>query len=158
MKRILGFVLAGMMMVSLAACGTEGTKEPETLGEALRQEFHANAGEMDAQEMANTLLASEWISFSGMTTPVEEGLLTGFGNEEIKGFDEAVMFGPMIGTIPFIGYVFEMEEDADIEAFENLLKEESNLAWNVCTQAEETVIENAEDMVLFVMCPRTMEE
>ena len=38
--------------------------------------------------------------------PVEEGYLAGF-EVEIKGFKKGVTFGPMIGTIPFVGYIRE---------------------------------------------------
>lgn len=43
-----------------------------------------------------------------MAMPVSEGLLNGF-NAEITGFEEATMFSPMIGSIPFIGYVFKLK-------------------------------------------------
>lgn len=132
----------------------------ETLGYMLVEEFHvikAENPEITAEEMANTILANPIIQFEGATMPVEAGLLTGFGNAEITGFKEGVMFAPMIGSIPFVGYVFTLEDDTDVDAFTQTLKENADPRWNICTEAEETVIEKADNMVFFVMCPSQFE-
>lgn len=145
----------------------EGTTEEsgsdisgDTVGTALAQEFHAlkaENAEITAQEMADAILANPMIQFGGASMEVEEGLLTGFGNAEIKGFTDGVMFAPMIGSIPFVGYVFTLEEGADVDAFLQTLKDNADPRWNICTEAEETVVENADNMVFFVMCPAQFE-
>ena len=89
--------------------------------------------------------------------PVEEGFLNGFDNE-IHGFSEGAMFSPMVGTIPFVGYVFTLPADADVDAFMNTLKENANLRWNICTTAEEMVTDAVGQTVFFVMCPAEFEE
>lgn len=138
----------------------EGDISGETVGYMLVQEFHAvkaENAEITAQEMADTILANPMIQFEGASMPVEEGLLTGFGNAEITGFKEGVMFAPMIGSIPFVGYVFALDEGADVDAFMQVLKDNADPRWNICTEAEETVVENADNMVFFVMCPSQFE-
>ena len=90
--------------------------------------------------------------------PVEPGFLTGFDNAEITGFEEGVMFAPMMGTIPFVGYVFELEEGADIDAFKQTLETSANLRWNICTEAEELIVDNVENKVFFLMSPKSFEE
>lgn len=107
------------------------------------------------EDMANALIANPIIPFTGMTMPVEPGFLSGF-TEEIKGFSEAAMFGPSIGSIPFIGYIFKV--DGDVDAFVQELKDKSDMRWNVCTQADETVVEAYEDTVFFLMAPAKFEE
>lgn len=132
----------------------------ETLGYMLVQEFHAVKAEnadISAQEMADTILTNPIVQFEGATMPVEAGLLTGFGNAEINGFKEGVMFAPMIGSIPFVGYVFTLEDGTDVDSFMQTLKENADPRWNICTEAEETVIESADNMVFFVMCPAQFE-
>ena len=132
----------------------------ETIGASLAQEFHAIKAEnpeITAQEMADKILTAPMIQISGASMEVAEGLLTGFGNAEITGFNSGVMFAPMIGTIPFVGYVFTLDEGADTEAFMQLLKDNADPRWNICTEAEETVVENADNMVFFVMCPAQFE-
>ncbi len=136
--------------------GAEGT-----LGDALVADFEellaANA-DATAQELADGVLANEMILFSGITMPMEAGLLTGFGNTEITDFDECVMFGPMISSIPFIGYVFDTADAATAETLAAFLAEEANPAWNICTEADQTMIKTIEDKVFFVMCPASIEE
>lgn len=134
--------------------------EGTSIGQNLLQEFHSKKQanpEVTAQEMADYILALESIQFEGASMPVEPGLLTGFNNTEITGFKEGVMFAPMIGSIPFVGYVFTLEEGTDVATFVQLLKENADPRWNICTEAEETVVESAEDMVFFVMCPTQFE-
>lgn len=146
----------------------ETTEETETeaavegtMGEILLADFQAlmeENAEMTTQELADAIITNKIIEFGPATAPVEEGLLTGFGNEEITGFEEATMFAPVIGTIPFVGYVFELGDDADVEAFKTTLSENANLRWNVCTEAEEMVVESVDHTVFFLMCPKSLNE
>lgn len=143
--------------------GTEGMGSNisgDTVGSLLVEEFHALKAEntaITAQEMAEAIIANPMIQFEGAAMEVEEGLLTGFGNTEITGFTDGVMFAPMIGSIPFVGYVFTLEDGADAEAFMQVLKDNADPRWNICVEAEETVVENADNMVFFVMCPSQFE-
>ncbi len=186
MKKIFALLMAASMMLSFAACGnkdaeketeaateavTEATTEEATeaptesadmtIGETLRADFlnrAENSPEETAQAYADALLANPVCEFAGATMPVEEGLLTGFGNDEIKGFKEGVMFSPMIGTIPFVGYIFILEDGSDVEGFMSALKSNANLAWNVCTEADELFVESSGNTVFFLMSPNNFEE
>ena len=175
MKKILTAVLTLALAASVAGCGaktapaetttveetTEARKEPETLGEALLFDFEdrvAENAEATAQELAEGILTNELILFQGGAMPVEEGFLMGFDNVEVTGFEEGVMFAPMIGTIPFVGYVFDMADAESAEELVAVLTENANPRWNICTEAEETVSGTAEDKVFFVMCPKSLEE
>jgi hypothetical protein len=140
---------------------TGDTAGVEDLGQALYESFLAqNDANPDATatEIAEGLLANDFILFSGATMEVEPGYLTGFGNAEITGFEQGTMFAPMIGSIPFVGYVFTLSDDADAESFVTLLSENADPNWNICTEADETVIESAGNKVFFVMCPTSLEE
>jgi len=142
---------------------TEDTAQTsgDTLGQTLLAAFVSATGanaEASAQELADTLLSNEAILFSGASMPVEPGLLTGFGNAEITGFKEGVAFMPMIGTIPFVGYVFTLEDGTDADAFMQTLTDNADPRWNICTEAEETIVEKAGNTVFFLMCPKSLEE
>ena len=89
--------------------------------------------------------------------PVEEGCLNGFGDAEITGFKEGTTFGPMISTIPFIGYVFELKDDTDVNQFISDLKSKAMLNWNICTSADEMKVGHVDKKVFFVMCPKYFE-
>lgn len=180
MKKIIAIMMAMAMLLAFTACGAEkeetkneetkdtvvennDTTAPEkeessdaTVGETLKAEFKANA-DKSAQEIADAVLANSMVQFMPASMPVEEGFLNGF-NDEIKGFKEGIMFGPAIGTIPFVGYVFVLEDGADVDAFKTTLSDNANLRWNICTQAEEMVIESEGNTVFFLMCPSTFEE
>ena len=165
MKKIMASLLVVVMVFSLAACGNKGSgeevKEPETVGEFLLNDFVENS-DGTAQEIANRLIQNEILPFEAVTMPVEPGFLTGFDNAEITGFKEGVMFAPMMGTIPFVGYVFALDDGVDVTEFAEVLGDNANLRWNICTEAEEMIVE-AEDgedgyKVLFLMCPKSFEE
>ena len=144
-----------------SAVEDENAVSGDTVGAMLAEEFHALIAvkpEISAQEMADAILANPMIQFGGATMEVEPGLLTGFGNAEITGFSNGVMFAPMIGSIPFVGYVFTLEDGVDAAAFMQALTDSADPRWNVCVEADETVVENADNMVFFVMCPSQFEE
>lgn len=154
MKKLLAVVLIAVMVMALAACGGG---EVATVGETLVADFEADATGT-AQEIADRIIANDIIEFAGATMPVEPGLLTGFDNAEITGFEEGVMFAPMMGTIPFVGYIFSLEDGADVDAFKQTLEANANLRWNICTEAEELTVTNVENKVFFLMSPKSFED
>ncbi len=128
-----------------------------TVGETLVAVWRANSGK-SAEEIANAVLSHSSIQFMGGVVPVEEGLLTGFDNTEIRGFSSGYMFAPAIGTIPFVGYVFELSDASGADAFVSTLKGAANPRWNICTEAEQTIVEKSGNKVFFLMCPKSFEE
>lgn len=143
-----------------AADNGEAEGTADTLGKTLLAAFKeivkANP-DMNAEGIANELITNPAILFSPAVMPVEEGLLSGFGEYEVKGFEEGAMFAPMIGSIAFVGYVFTLAEDADVDAFITGLEENCDPRWNICVEAEETVTGSEGNKVFFVMCPTTLE-
>ena len=161
MKKLVALLLSAVMMFSLVACGNTGdseeVKEPETVGEFLLQDFLDNS-EGTAQEVADRLIQNEILPFDAVTMPVEPGFLTGFDNAEITEFKEGVMFAPMMGTIPFVGYVFTLDDETDVTEFVTVLGDNANLRWNICTEAEEMIVEAEGSTVFFLMSPKSFEE
>ena len=130
-----------------------------TLGQTLLADFKAKASAgMNTLAIAEALVTNPAIKFSGAAMPIEEGYLSGFDNTEIKGFKSGAMFAPMIGSIAFVGYVFELESAADAPAFKAKLEKSANLIWNICVEAEEMVSGVSGNKVFFVMCPKSLEE
>ena len=68
------------------------------------------------------------------------------------------MFGPSIGSIAFVGYVFTLDEGTNAEEFMSTLKDNADLRWNICVEAEEMVCELVGDKVFFVMSPKSFDE
>ena len=84
---------------------------------------------------------------------IEAGYLNGFDNFEVTGFEQGAIFAPMMGTIPFVGYIFTLPADADVQAFMDSLTQNANLRWNICTSADEMTVSNVDNTVFFVMAP-----
>ena len=83
--------------------------------------------------------------------------MSGFDNFEVTGFESAAMFAPMMGSIAFVGYVFDLADDADVEAFKKNLTDNANLRWQICVTADEMLCESIGDKVFFIMCPTSLD-
>ena len=132
-------------------------EEPKTVGQKLLADFYAKASSGDVMTVAKAIVSNEIIQFPGDAMAVEPGFLSGFDNYEVHGFKNGAMFGPVMGTIPFVGYVFELEDGADKNAFVDGLKANANLRWNICTEADEMVTGISGNKVFFLMCCSTFE-
>ena len=130
---------------------------PKTVGNSLFAEFKKLASSGNSLAIAEKLAESQILSEMSMgAVSVEPGYLNGFDNAEITGFSEGAMFCPMIGSIPFVGYVFTLAEGTDASEFISFLKSSANLRWNICTEAEEMVAGSSGDKVFFVMCNKSL--
>lgn len=163
MKKYIALLLILVTVLSFAACGkkesapADETLAPDaTIAQTLLYDFkHTSASSME--ELANKLLENKVLDFAGAVMPVEEGYLNGF-SDEIHGFTEGAMFAPMIGAIPFVGYVFKTANDAAAADLVKSLTAAHDLRWNICTQADEMICEAKGDTVFFVMSPTSFEE
>ena len=187
MKKLIALLLALAMVLSMVACGANPTEptdpsnptnptEPttpstpavsgdvtpevdaETLGGKLWAAFQAADASVSAEEMANILATNENIQFMCGAMAIEPGFLSGFGEFEVKGFEQGALYMPFIGSIPFIGYIFDLAEGADVAAFVKGLEDNCNPRWNICVTADQTVIGTKGNRVFFLMCPATLDE
>jgi len=115
--------------------------------------------EISAEEMANILVTNEEIKFMGgaMALEANQEFFNGFDEYKITGYESGAVYMPMIGSIPFIGYVFELPAGADVDAFIKNLGDNANPRWNICVTADQTVIGAYETTVFFLMCPTVIE-
>ena len=157
MKKIVSILL--VMAVILACAGCSEKKTNLTVGETLKAEFLEIAkNETEPLAIAEKLAGNEVIEFMPMTVEIEEGYLAGFDADEIRGFESGAIFGPMIGSIPFIGYIFSLGEDANVDEFVSMLEANANLRWNVCVSADEMHTAKSGNLVFFLMSPLSMEQ
>ena len=171
MKKVLSSILIVTMCAFLClGCGEDESNKPAdstsgnesveevaggTIGTdlylAFAKEIETN---QDVEAVANALCENE--VFGEIVTGtllVEEGYLNGF-DAEITGFSKGAMFAPMIGTIPFVGYVFETDNPDELI---KTLTEHAELNWNICTVADEMVVKSVGNFVYFVMAPKSFE-
>lgn len=179
MKKIITFILASAMALSLVACGSKDdagttTTTPaadeaniitpnvtentvgSTLWNAFLEGMKANE-ETTPEEMANTLSTNPIIQFAPMAMPVEAGFLSGF-DKEITGFEKGAVYMPMMGSIAFAGYVFELAEDADVNAFIKTLNDNCNPSWNICVTADYIYTGAYNNTVFFLMYQASLDE
>lgn len=138
----------------------EPSQEGSTPAQILLSDFKAQMKDSTSNstmEMAESILANKIIPFAGATMDVVPGYLNGF-SEEISGFTSGTMFGPMIGSIPFVGYIFDLEESSDVTAFMEQLRSKADLNWNICTCADEMVCDAVGNRVFFVMSTNNFDE
>ena len=136
---------------------TDETPAGETWGQTLLGVFKdaiaANPA-ATADELAQAVISHESILFFGGVTPMEAGAewMPGF-TEVPTGWATCANFGPMMGSIAFVGYVFTLEEGADVDAFKATLEANADPRWQICVTADETIIENVGNTVFFLMSP-----
>lgn len=180
MKKILALFLAMMLMLSAVACGNTETEngdtenggggdtgsaivtpavDDNTMGANIWNFFKTTleaTPDKTPEELATILIENtEIIPYMCGAMSVQPGLLTGFDNYKVTGFKKGAVFMPNIGTIPFVGYVFQLADNTEAEAFLKKLSDNCNLRWNICSEAEQVVAGAYGNMALFVMCPKS---
>lgn len=127
-----------------------------TVAETLVSNFKKEIkDEKDIKKIATTLSTNKSIKIKLDVFDIEEGdYIAGF-DEEITGFKKAVGVAPMISTIPFIMYIFEVE---DASKFAQNLESHAQLNWNICTQADEMKTSISGNFVFFIMSPYNFQD
>lgn len=139
-------ILAAILVLTLflGACAKEpSVQESKTV-------------EASVSDIAKAVIGTDSLKdMSIMNEAVQPGAeyFPGFGNYKITGYSEGRNFAPMISTIPFMGYIFRVEDPEKVEEFKTAIKENANMRWNICTEADTMICESVKDVVLFVMLP-----
>ena len=156
-KILVLLILCSLTLIITGCTNKENNNEGEnkTAASQLVTEFKKEvAKSKDIKEVADKISESNIIVPTTIVTEItEDDYLAGF-NEEIKEFKKAVSIAPMIGTIPFVAYIFEVDNP---EEFASTLKEQANLRWNICTEADEMQTSIIDNYVFFVMSPSNFE-
>lgn len=174
MKKVFVWLMVGVLLVGCAACTKggnlqgEATKDPssgestvKTIGQRLAEDFKALLDPekvLGARAMADELLKGDYLTFDHATTDVQPGKLKGFGDAEITGFKEGVMIEAKKDDVPFLAYVFTLEDGTDAEGFMSNLKSKADPNWNSKVKAEEMFTERSEKQVFFVMSPKSWDK
>ncbi len=135
--------------------------EENTTGAKLWAEFEqAVTQNNDAapKDIASVLVERMADTFFGEATQLEKDaeFFTGFDNYKITGYKDGAVYMPMMGSIAFVGYVFELEDTIDPSAFLKSLTDNCNPRWNICVEADQTVAGAIGNRVFFLMCPKNM--
>lgn len=173
MRKLLATFLTAVLVSALVGCGakpnvtdtpatdnnetpateetpsqTGATYDDSTLGGKLANMFVEGINANKTMDTIANQLA-EASDMDCMVVDAVPGYLNGF-SEEIDGFSKGIQFSPMIGSIAFVGYIFETD---DADALMAKLNAAADPRWNICTEAAETVCIKQGNYVFFTMCP-----
>ena len=151
------------MCMCLISCGNKSSSSSDanTMGTKLAAVFKKEiTKETDIVKVADAIAASSACDLECVVagcirkekfsvSEIEEGYLAGFSSD-INGFNKGVTIMPLIGSIPFVAYIFEVNNP---EEFKSVLLDSADPRWNICTQADETVCDISGKYVFFTMCP-----
>lgn len=130
---------------------TEIVKNPDSVSEKELKE--AISAELDKsifiKEALLNVSNSGLLPFDCIVEDAPEDFLPGFTNK-VNGYHEAAMMAPIIGSHPFIVYLFLAD---DVDALKTDLMREADPRWNICTEATVVVCEEYGEIVLFAMLP-----
>lgn len=148
------FVVLFSVAIFVSGCNKNKDLEediPTTVAGKLAYNFKNEIKkENDIKKVATTLSNDEVIKTKVEVFDIKDGdYISGF-ETQIEGFKNAVGVRPIIGTIPFIMYIFEVENASD---FAKNLENNAQLNWNICTEADEMKTAISGDYVFFVMSP-----
>ncbi len=75
------------------------------------------------------------------------------GYEGFSGeFTEALGYGPLMGSIPFVMVVFRLPDGADAQSFADDIKANADLRKWICVEAETAEAAVSGNTVMFIMC------
>lgn len=152
----LTLIICTLFMTGCTKKEEQKKEEPQTVAGKLVKLFEDEIKkETDIENVAVKISESDIIVPQTQTFNVEKGdFLSGFATE-IKGYKKVVGITPMISTIPFIAYIFEVDKP---EEFVKTLEENAQLNWNICVEADEMKTTIVDNYVFFIMSPKTFEE
>lgn len=148
MKKILILLITTLC---LFGCTPTKPEQPETLTGTIQTTFVQEVQETDnLDEIGQAIIDSLDVQYELDINHVVPGYLPGF-TQDIVAFDDAVMIAPIVGTIPFVCYVLYTEKP---ELLMEALETYHDMRWNICTEAEEMVLNTDHNLVLFAMTPK----
>lgn len=143
MKRILALVLAALMMLSVAACGT---KEEETV----------TPYEGTLEDLVTAIYEIHMPEFSvapAMAIDVSDADAVNyyFGLQNGDSLTEAVWAETMFGSQPYSLCIARVKADADMAAVKQEIFDNMNMRKWVCVAADHMIVGDARDLVIMVM-------
>lgn len=145
MKRIIAIIMTTMMLLSLVGCSSNKTARDEVLSENLTKVLEKVYETADLNsEFRDSLEYYE-------TVELDESNIKGYlGDLDIK-FTEGLCSAPMMSSIPYELILLKLDENADVENIKASIKENADPRKWICVEAEEVVVENIDNTVLFLM-------
>lgn len=152
MKKLFSFTaVIALTILCLTSCGEKKQQENSTIAQILSDQFEILAKtENDSEKIAAALSTNPCLETGIVCEDITGSqFLSGF-RSEIKNYKKGYMIAPVIGSIPFVAYVFESD---DTKALTDELYANFDMRWNICVEAEEMSCVKTARLVFFVMSP-----
>ena len=147
MKKIIALVLALVLALSMVACGGKTETKVENLTGTL-------------EELLYKVIEIQPVEFMGgamtldLTDTSEDGLwslnaFTGLENADL--ISEAMVFEPMMGSIPFSMVLVRATDAANAEAVADAMKAGIDQRKWICVEADDLLVTACGDVVMLIM-------
>jgi|GEM_PF-1990175 len=163
MKKIICAMLSVLIVLSVVGCSGCGNDDKQefdnSVGGMVAKDFLAaleENPELGVYELVDVVNNSAAVPFETMTERVDEsfGFFTGLAVSGLEGYEEAVYIAPEANWVPFMAYVFSLEEGTKANEFSAMLKESADPLWSETFLIEAApVVAYSGNKVLFVLAP-----
>ncbi len=165
MKKIIKLILICLITLNFTGCSSQNVPEhtyiKKTLSYYLINEFHDYVSinkDVKVEELSKHLIQIERIEFKGSAKEIDEGYLDGIINYKVTDFKNGAMIKANKTKIPFIGYLFEVDQSTDTQLFIENLKTNADKQYKTLLDDEDIYIEKENNIIFFLICPDNIEE
>ncbi|MEG0856352.1 MAG: hypothetical protein RSG52_07725 [Terrisporobacter sp.] len=145
MKKIVTLIITMLMVVSLAGCSSKTVERDPVLSEDLNKVIEKIYDTADLNNEQREAL--KYYQTTDLDKSNVEGIL---GSKDIK-FEQGIISAPMMSAVPYQLVLLKLDEKADVKATKELILKNANPRKWVCVEAEEVIVENIDNTVLFIM-------
>ena len=145
MKKFIAIFMTILMLFSLVGCSSSKVERDPVLSEDLTKVLEKvyETAELD-DDFRQALQHYQTVELDDSN--IKEYL----GDADVK-FTEGLCSAPMMSSIPYELILLKLDEGSDVDAVKAALKENANPRKWLCVEAEEVVVENIDNTVLFLM-------
>lgn len=145
MKKIITLFTTTIMIFSLVGCSSSKVERDPVLSKDLTSVLEAIYEKADLSE--DDRQALEYYA----TTKLDDSNVENYlGSLEIE-FSEGICSSPMMSSVPYELILLRLDENADVNAAKELIKENANPKKWICVEAEEVIVESIDNTLLFIM-------
>ena len=152
MKKIVTILISTLMIFTLVGCSSSKVERDPVLSEDLTKVLEKiyETADLD-KDFKDSLQYYQTVELN------EDNIQGYLGNTDVK-LTEGICSAPMMSSIPYELILLKVDENADVDAVKSAIKENANPRKWVCVEAEEVVVENIDNTVLFLMANKTEAE
>lgn len=145
MKKIITLFTTTIMIFSLVGCSSSKVERDPVLSKDLTSVLEAIYEKADLSE--DDRQALEYYA----TTKLDDSNVENYlGSLEIE-FSEGICSSPMMSSVPYELILLRLDENADVNAAKELIKENANPKKWICVEAEEVYVLNKGNLVVLIM-------